>query len=88
MRDWLHSARKEKGFTQAKMAEILRISPAYYLYIENGDRQKKMDLALAVKLAAIFGIPLAQIVEWETDGAVGLEEKEILELEENGAKEE
>ena len=65
MREWLHKARKEKGMTQTEVAKRLDISVAYYSYIESGDRQKKMDLPLAVKLSGILGIPIEQIVEME-----------------------
>lgn len=65
MRDWLLSARKEKGMTQQEVAKKLDISEAYYSYIESGDRQKKMDISLASKLSVMFGIPLDEIVEKE-----------------------
>lgn len=65
MRDWLLSARQEKGMTQLDVAKRLDISEAYYSYIESGDRQKKMDIALAAKMSVIFGIPLETIVELE-----------------------
>lgn len=68
MRDWLQSARKEKGLTQKEVAEKLMVSEAYYSYIESGDRQKRMDLTLAVKLSGIFGIPIERIVELEERG--------------------
>lgn len=65
MRDWLLEARKNKRFTQAEMAKNLDISEAYYSYIENGDRQKNMDITLAVKLSGILDIPVERIVELE-----------------------
>lgn len=67
MRDWLLSARKEKGMTQQEVAKKLDISEAYYSYIESGDRQKKMDISLASKLSVMFGIPLDEIVEKENE---------------------
>lgn len=65
MRDWLLNARKEKKMTQHEVADKLHISETYYGYIENGDRQKKMDIALAAKLSVIFDIPIEQIIEME-----------------------
>lgn len=65
MRDWLKELRSERGMTQAQLAEKLGISEAYLSYIESGDRQKKMDLALAMKLSDILNIDLRQIVENE-----------------------
>ena len=54
--------------TQKEVAEKLMVSEAYYSYIESGDRQKRMDLTLAVKLSGIFGIPIERIVELEERG--------------------
>jgi transcriptional regulator with XRE-family HTH domain len=65
MRDWLLNARRERGLTQLDVAKKLDISEAYFNYIENGERQKKMDIALASKLSMILEIPLAEIIEFE-----------------------
>jgi DNA-binding XRE family transcriptional regulator len=65
MRQWMKEMREKNGITQAQMGERLDISEAYYSYIESGDRQKNLDLTLAVKLSVIFGIPIQQIVEFE-----------------------
>lgn len=67
MRDWLLLMRKEKGMTQLEVAKKLDVSEAYYSYIESGERQKKMDLALASKLSVIFEIPVADIIELESN---------------------
>lgn len=65
MRGWLAAARKENGMTQLEVAKKIDVSEAYYSYIESGDRQKKMDVALAAKLSVVFGIPVAEIIELE-----------------------
>lgn len=65
MRQWLLNLRRDRGMTQLDVAKKLEISEAYFNYIENGERQKKMDIALAAKLSAIFEIPLAEIIEYE-----------------------
>lgn len=65
MRDWLLNARRERGLTQLDVAKKLDISEAYFNYIENGERQKKMDIALASKLSMVLDIPLAEIIEFE-----------------------
>jgi len=65
MREWLLNARKESGKTQLEVARELDITEAYYSFIENGQRQKKMEITLATKLSAIFGIPLQRIAELE-----------------------
>lgn len=65
MRDWLRTKRTEKGFTMKEMAKELDISEGYYSYIENGERQKNMDITLVAKLSNIFSIQIQQIVEFE-----------------------
>lgn len=67
MRDWLLKARKEKNLTQLQVAEKLGVSESYYNYIENGTRQKKMDLPIASKLSEILGISVKQIIKLEED---------------------
>lgn len=65
MRDWMKDKRIEKGMTQAQLAETLGISEAYYCLIENGERQKTLDVGLLCKLSTAFAIPVEQIVELE-----------------------
>ena len=65
MRDWLLNERKARGWTQQEVANKLKISESYFAYIESGDRQKKMDIALAAKLSVIFDIPIETIIEME-----------------------
>lgn len=65
MRDWLYKARSDAGFTQSYVAEKLGITESYYCLIENGDRQKKMNISLVSKLSAILDIPIEQIVKNE-----------------------
>lgn len=65
MRVWLRKLRTERGLTMKNVADRLGISESYYCEIENGNRQKKMDLILASGLAVILEIPVAEIVEKE-----------------------
>ena len=65
MRDWLKEKRVGSGFTMAQMASKLDITESYYSMIEAGDRQKKMDVALASKLSVVFDMPLKMIAEYE-----------------------
>lgn len=65
MREWLRENRTGKGLTMKQMAEKLDISEGYYSYIENGERQKNMDITLVAKLSVIFSLPIQQIVELE-----------------------
>ena len=62
MREWLRKLRNEKGLTMKDMGEKLGISESYYCAIENGDRQKKMDMMIASGLATIFEISVLSIV--------------------------
>ena len=62
MREWLKSLRTEKGLTMKDMGQKLCISESYYCAIEKKERQKKMDIALASRIAAIFEIPIAEVV--------------------------
>ena len=48
------------------MAERLGLSESYYSQIENGKRQKNMDIALVAVISKVTGIPLQEIVEHES----------------------
>jgi transcriptional regulator with XRE-family HTH domain len=67
MREWLRNIRMEKKMTMKEVAEQLGISESYYCAIENGDRQKNMDVMLASGLSTIFKISVANIVNLEKD---------------------
>lgn len=66
MREWLKNLRVEKRLTMKEMAGKLGISESYYCSIENGDRQKKMDIVVAAGLSAILEVPLADIAKLES----------------------
>lgn len=59
-------ARKNANLTIKETASRIGISDGYYSLIESGDRQKKLDITLAVKLADTFGVSLDYIVQQET----------------------
>lgn len=63
MREWLRDLRNQKGLTMKNMAEKLGISESYYCAIENGERQRKMDMLLASGLSAILEVPVSRIVQ-------------------------
>ena len=65
MRDWLVEARKNANMTQLQIAEKLNISEGYYSYIESGERQKKMDITFAIKLANVLNMPIQMIIDYE-----------------------
>ena len=62
MRDWLKQKRTEKGLTMAEMAAQLDLTESYYSRIENGDRQKKMDVTLLCKLSDVLGMTTDEII--------------------------
>ncbi len=62
MKKW----REDSGLTLSEMAKKLDISESYYSLIERGKRQEKMDLALAAKISAIFGVPLSRVYQEES----------------------
>lgn len=69
MREWLKTARVEKNLTMKEMGVKLGISESYYCSIENGIRQKKMDLGLVAALASILEIPMEAIAQFESEWA-------------------
>lgn len=62
MRDWMRNARKQANLTMSEIAQRCGISESYYSMIESGERQKKLDITLAVKLAEAFDVSLETIV--------------------------
>lgn len=62
---WLKELRKNKGWTQAKVAQKLGVTTAQYAYIEAGERQADLNLSTASKLADIFKISLSKIRNYE-----------------------
>lgn len=69
MRSWMEKARKGCGLTMKAAAAKLGISESYYSMIERGERQQKLDIALAVKMSGAFGISLEYIVNQEEQSA-------------------
>ena len=61
MRDWLIAMRKKKNLSTKEVANALGISESYYCEIEAGKRQKKMDMVLIAGIAAVLGLPVAEI---------------------------
>lgn len=69
MRDWLRELRKKSGMTQQEVAEQLHIAANSYSIVETGQRQSKMTIEFAQKLAQIFDIPFEYILEHENKTA-------------------
>ena len=67
MRQYLRELREELGCTQLEISKKLNISESYYSLIENGERQKKLDMTMAKKLADIFGVTREFIYDYERE---------------------
>ena len=65
MRKWLKNLRIEHKISQQFVADKLKISQNYYANIENGERQKDLDLSMATKLAKIFDVSIDWIIAEE-----------------------
>lgn len=66
MRKWLREARENGGLTMKQMAEKLLISESYYCAIENGTRQRNMDISLAERISETLQIPIKEILRNES----------------------
>ena len=65
MREWLKDARTKAGMSQQEVADKLKITRQYYAMIENGERQKSLDILLANKLGNLFNMSLDQISSYD-----------------------
>ena len=65
MRKWFKLLREKNKFSQQDVAEKLNKSRQYINLIENGERQKDLDLSLVIKLAKIFGVSVDYIIAEE-----------------------
>lgn len=70
MRLWLKTLRSDMDLSMKDMGNRLGISESYYCAIENGERQKKMDVMLISALATIFEKPVAELIRMETEYSV------------------
>ena len=65
MRKWLKDLRIEKNLSMKELGSRLGISESYYCEIENGNRQKKMDVTLIAGLSIALEVPMTRILELE-----------------------
>ena len=61
MRTWLKELRISRNMTQKEMAKKLGITEAYYALIENGQRQKKMDVTILAGIAKATGMSVGRV---------------------------
>ena len=64
-RAYLKELRDRMELTQSEVADQLGISQNYYSAIETGERQSKMTIDMALKLAKIFAVTIDVILENE-----------------------
>lgn len=67
MRNYLVALRKEKGLTQKQLAQKLDISESYYNQIENGERQKRMDITIIDRLSVALSVPVSTLINYENN---------------------
>lgn len=65
MRNYLKKLRVKKNITQQYVAKKLDITRQYYNLIESGERQSKMTIEFAQKLAHVLDVPIEYILEHE-----------------------
>jgi transcriptional regulator with XRE-family HTH domain len=65
LRAWLKELRLSKKLTQEELSSKLGIAQTLYSKIENGDRQKDMNLSIASAIASTFKISLKRVNEYE-----------------------
>lgn len=65
LRAWLKELRLSKKLTQEELSSRLGMSQTLYSKIENGERQKDMDLKTASAIANVFKLSLKRINEYE-----------------------
>lgn len=64
-REYLIEMRTQKGLTQRDISEQLGISESYYNLIENGVRQKNMNVTTLCRLAKALQVSITMLVDKE-----------------------
>lgn len=67
MREYLRELRIDKNITQQTVADSVGITRQYYNMIETGERQKKLSIDMAQRLAKVFGVTFEYICEKENE---------------------
>ena len=71
MRAYLRKLRADRGMSQQEAADQIGITKQYYAMIEAGQRQRKMDLTLAARIAEVFAVTLDTILQAESELLAG-----------------
>ena len=70
MRNWLKTLRNNKKFSQADVAKEVKISPQFYSFIENGDRNPSAQVAKRIADVLGFSNEWYKLLEKEKEEAV------------------
>ena len=65
MRTWLKKRRVEAGLSCKEMASKIGVTESYFYMLEEGIRQKKMDIGTALKLAKALDAEWQSVFEEE-----------------------
>lgn len=65
MRNYLARLREQRNESQQDVANSIGITRQYYALIEQGDRQKKMDITLLTALSKHFEVSLPELIKME-----------------------
>lgn len=65
MREWLKKLRTSKAMSQQYVSTNINVTQQYYSCIENGERQKDLDLSLVLKLSKLFDVSVDYIISEE-----------------------
>lgn len=57
----IRAARKSRGMTQEKLAELMKISVAYYGRLERGE--KTINLERLTEISQLLNVPIGQLLE-------------------------
>lgn len=67
VKEWLKDLRREKGLSQEETAKCLGVSQQYLSLIEQGKRQRKISLDLALKIAKLFDVSVDFVLKHEQE---------------------
>lgn len=65
MRRWMKEMREKKGLTLKQAGSEIGVSESYYKLIEDGARQKRLDMSMAERIGKLFDLSLAKISQLE-----------------------
>lgn len=77
---WLKNARLRNHMSSKQIAEKIDISEDYYRQIEAGERQKKLDKMLVIKLSDALGMIPQEIEKAESDTFFLVNQETVLAL--------